>query len=377
MLTTTWPTRQEPKSDKQQDAWVVVPDELQVGDVLVSTTESIISTGIRLATRTEVSHAAIHVGGGFIIEAVDAGVRRIHVRSLVYPEEDFVHVLRPSRASVVQCNIASEHARSLVYRPYSVRGAIGSVAPFCRAPDDPGRFCSQVVAEAFARALIPMTRKASERVTPADILQSRALERVPAAKRRVNKQFALHALHELQPQWIHRNPNSRQEPIPAERFEAEVLFRAERVMHKYKCFRKPFHFFDVLRQISEVGAEHFDAAKAVDDVVAEAIREFDAAVGGGVMPRSTIPGLIERPPSPHLPLLLEASSEDEAEEVRRLHREVVAGREWDMREWEATTADFEVRQMESPLASIAGTHFWLLGDMGLVELTYRWLTMEN
>lgn len=235
-------------------AWVIDPGVLEVGDVILSTTESIISTGIRIATRSAVSHAALHVGGGFIIEAVEEGVRCVHVRSLVFPKEQYVRILRPAKCSAEERTQASRHARSLLYRPYSIRGAIGAVLPFCRAPEDPGRFCSQLVAEAYFRADAPLIRQNPQNTTPDDLLRSSAMTAVPDAKREGRLPAILHSLREMQPDWtIDRKPSGGiSQVVSAERFEAEVLKRAERVMRKYNCFRRPYHFFDVLRHRGRV-----------------------------------------------------------------------------------------------------------------------------
>ncbi len=44
---------------------------LSVGDIIVSTTSSPVSRLIRLATNSKVSHAALYVGDGMVVEAVD------------------------------------------------------------------------------------------------------------------------------------------------------------------------------------------------------------------------------------------------------------------------------------------------------------------
>src|SRR5688500_5232367 len=75
--------------------WVLSPRALEPADVLLTTTSHPISWAIRTSHGSRVSHAALHVGGGFMIEAVGEGVRRIHSRRLVFESPEHVVVLRP------------------------------------------------------------------------------------------------------------------------------------------------------------------------------------------------------------------------------------------------------------------------------------------
>lgn len=357
-------------------AWVVEPSMLAIGDVLVSTGDNLISLGVRVATRSSVSHAAIHVGGGFIVEAVDGGVRRVHVRSLVFPNENFVHVLRPREASEAQLLLASEYARSLVYRPYSTRGAVAAVAPFCRASQDPGRFCSQVVSEALQRAGVPHVDKAPEEATPGDLMGSKLFTRVEQAKRGAQKSAIMHALSEMQPTWaLPRGIGIGQ--VRAEQFEELARSAAEEAMRNHSCYSQPYHFFDALRQMAAVAGTHRKAAEEVDAVIMEKIHEYGAALGDGVEPRSTIPGVVTATPDPDLIRMFDAHDDTEANEVERLNSELLAGREWDESEWRRSIDEINEKHKETSLPSLLGTQFWLLGDFGRVEATYQWLAMEN
>jgi len=52
------------------------PDALQAADIIVSTTRAAVSGVIRVGTNASVSHAALYVGDGYVIEAIGAGVTR-------------------------------------------------------------------------------------------------------------------------------------------------------------------------------------------------------------------------------------------------------------------------------------------------------------
>ena len=53
----------------------ILPEVLEAGDIILSTTTGLISSTIRSATGSEVSHASVYVGGGKVIHATEAGVQ--------------------------------------------------------------------------------------------------------------------------------------------------------------------------------------------------------------------------------------------------------------------------------------------------------------
>jgi hypothetical protein len=71
----------------------LAPDALRPGDIFLSSMPGLAAAGIRLMTFTPISHAAVYVGDGHVVEAVRSGVR---VRSIdeVLAEETVVLVFR-------------------------------------------------------------------------------------------------------------------------------------------------------------------------------------------------------------------------------------------------------------------------------------------
>ena len=69
------------------------PGALQAGDILLTSVPTLVSASIRFMTFSPVSHAAVYVGDGRVVEAVRSGVR---VRSIeeTLAEESVVLVLR-------------------------------------------------------------------------------------------------------------------------------------------------------------------------------------------------------------------------------------------------------------------------------------------
>src|SRR5690242_8668703 len=52
----------------------ISPDALQTADIIVSTTAAAVSRVIRAGTISDVSHAALYIGGGQVVEAIGEGV---------------------------------------------------------------------------------------------------------------------------------------------------------------------------------------------------------------------------------------------------------------------------------------------------------------
>jgi len=57
------------------DAAVMAPEELQPGDILLTSMSSLRSAAIRLMTFAPVSHVAVYIGDRQVVEAVGSGVR--------------------------------------------------------------------------------------------------------------------------------------------------------------------------------------------------------------------------------------------------------------------------------------------------------------
>jgi hypothetical protein len=60
--------------------WIIAPQSLAPGDVIVSNSRCFESWIIRTATSSQASHVALHVGGAFV---VDAGETREHAEVFV------------------------------------------------------------------------------------------------------------------------------------------------------------------------------------------------------------------------------------------------------------------------------------------------------
>ena len=178
---------------------LVQADSLLPGDILLSSGSGIASSGIQLFTVAPVSHAAIYLGNGQIVEAVGKGVR---LRSLqdALDDESVVAAFRHPQTTAESAALVGAFVLSKVGAPYNHLGVLLH-APFavqrriCELPLVPGPvrefcvrgvatvqmgfssndrfFCSQLVLEAYRQAGISITSADPRWVSPADLLHMR------------------------------------------------------------------------------------------------------------------------------------------------------------------------------------------------------------
>lgn len=178
---------------------LIEADALQPGDILLSATNGITSAGIRLMTLAPVSHAALYIGEGQVVEAVGQGVRKRSIGEVIH-EEAVVVAFRHPRVQAAHHEKLRSYALEKVGRPYDHIGIVLQ-APFsierrlCELPLIPDVirnaclqgmaavqlgaynndrfFCSQLVLESYRHAGLPITDAHPRWVSPADILHMR------------------------------------------------------------------------------------------------------------------------------------------------------------------------------------------------------------
>lgn len=151
---------------------------LEAGDVILSTTDHPLSDTIRRVTGAEVSHAALYIGGGKVVEAIEGGVKLRSLDTAIADDSLAVAYrhrdMTPVRASQAVA-FAEQHARSgtpfdtwglIQVAPGQLARAIcnqreGAEREACLANaarlrvgtnDDGAFFCSELVLEAYASA---------------------------------------------------------------------------------------------------------------------------------------------------------------------------------------------------------------------------------
>ena len=172
---------------------------LQSGDIVLTADNGINSVGIRLATLSPVSHAALYIGDNQIAEAVGSGIRLRSVDAVLLDEATVV-VFRHPKVTADQASSIKAFTQAHDGEKYNFVG-IMLQAPFtlerrlCELPLVPslvrdfcirgiaavqlglGRndqfFCSQFVLEAYRSAGLPLTDADPRLINPGDLLHMR------------------------------------------------------------------------------------------------------------------------------------------------------------------------------------------------------------
>jgi cell wall-associated NlpC family hydrolase len=186
---------------------LIKPQLLRTGDIILSAANGINSAGIRAITLSPVSHAALYVGNGQIIEAVTSGVRQRNITEFI-AEEATIVAFRHPKIDGIEAALIQKFAEKHVGTKYNTAGIVLQ-APFtlqrkfCELPIIPALardacirgsaaialgpvpndqfFCSQFVLEAYKAAGIPLTDSDPRLVTPGDLLHMRQGD-VPSIK---------------------------------------------------------------------------------------------------------------------------------------------------------------------------------------------------
>ena len=193
------------------------PADLRPGDLLLSSTRSLTSVGIRVLTVAPVSHAALYVGDDQVVEAVGSGVRLRSTAEFV-DSEDTVVAFRHPVLDDAQARAVRDFALAQVGKKYNGLGIVLQ-APFtlqrqtCELPVVPGLvrdfcirglaavqlgaarndrfFCSQLVLHAYQQAALPLTTADPLLVSPADLLHMREGD-VPSVRTEQALQYVGH-----------------------------------------------------------------------------------------------------------------------------------------------------------------------------------------
>jgi uncharacterized protein YycO len=172
---------------------------LKTGDIILTADNGIKSSGIRLMTLSPVSHAALYLGDGQVVEAVGEGIRKRSMADLLAEEATVVAFRHPEFAELHRAGM-NGFVDKTVGQKYNYVG-IMLQAPFtierrvCELPLVPGLvrdfclrgvalvqlglgrndqfFCSQFVLEAYKSAGLPLTDADPRLINPGDLLHMR------------------------------------------------------------------------------------------------------------------------------------------------------------------------------------------------------------
>lgn len=177
----------------------LTPGELQPGDIILTAGTSLVASSIQLVTFTPVSHAAIYIGGGMVVEALRPKVRVVTLREAL-AGETMALVLRYPGLTADQARSIGDFALQkagtgfnflavTLHVPYAVSRRMcelpmvpSAVRDACirsfglmhyAAASENRMFCSQLVLSAYRQAGVPITDADPRLISPADILHMR------------------------------------------------------------------------------------------------------------------------------------------------------------------------------------------------------------
>jgi hypothetical protein len=177
----------------------LMPEDLQPGDIILTSVPTLTSAGIQLMTLAPVSHAAVYIGDHKVVEAVRSGVRVRHLDDLL-ADETLVLAFRYPELSAEQARSIGAYLLQQVGTNFNYLG-IALHVPFavnrklCELPLMPSAvrdicvraiggiyhlatserrfFCSQLVLQAYRHAGVPITDADTRLLSPGDILHMR------------------------------------------------------------------------------------------------------------------------------------------------------------------------------------------------------------
>ena len=184
-----------PKTDEA----ALKPNELRPGDIILTTSPGLVGASIQLVTWSPITHAAIYLGDGRIVEALRPVVRVRRLDELL--AEDFVVMaLRHPGLSAEQAQQIRDYGLQKAGTPFNYMGVTLHV-PYsvarrvCELPLVPSPlrdaclrsvgmmnylasngsrlFCSQLVLDAYRQAGLPITDADPRLITPSDLLHMR------------------------------------------------------------------------------------------------------------------------------------------------------------------------------------------------------------
>lgn len=135
-------------------------EKLEEGDILLTAQKKLlsVSTAIKVLTWSRYSHAMMYVGNYSFIHAVaNGGVRRQNIQYEFFKKDSQACVLRVKDTKIAKR--ACEYVKLQVHTQYSVREAIRTKIEL--KEEGNRQFCSRLVAEAYAKAGLPLVKNSS------------------------------------------------------------------------------------------------------------------------------------------------------------------------------------------------------------------------
>lgn len=131
--------------------YILEQSMLMKADIILTSTKSLISKGIRFGTKGDFSHAILYVGGSSYIHSDSTGVHSGNIQRLLFNEKSEVVILRNYNLSEDEKNSICNYARNNIGKEYSVKEAIKTLIPKLKINLD-RQFCSRLVAQSYNKS---------------------------------------------------------------------------------------------------------------------------------------------------------------------------------------------------------------------------------
>ncbi|MEO1641889.1 MAG: YiiX/YebB-like N1pC/P60 family cysteine hydrolase [Pseudomonadota bacterium] len=159
--------RLAPSADAVRD---VTQTDLQPGDLILSTSAAWVSQEIREHTNSPVSHVAIYIGDGQVIEAIDGGVT-IHSLTNALTDDYYAAAYRVDGLTPEDRQRMVRWLRTQEGRPYDVIGLAGQATGWSDAINvEDAWFCSELTFAAYEHIQKPLTTTSPGDSTPGQFL---------------------------------------------------------------------------------------------------------------------------------------------------------------------------------------------------------------
>jgi Permuted papain-like amidase enzyme, YaeF/YiiX, C92 family len=131
---------------------------LKRGDIVLSTGVAFVSKAIRIATKSDISHAMLYVEDRSVIDATGEGVHARNTQRLLFEPRCAVHVMRLRQAlSPEQLQAVTTYMRERIGTEYTTKEAVMTVLVGKTISSD-RQFCSRLVARAFAKGGVKLVK---------------------------------------------------------------------------------------------------------------------------------------------------------------------------------------------------------------------------
>ncbi len=154
-------------------------EDLQEGDIIVSTTRHPLSKAIRLLSGSKVSHTALYIGNGEVVESLGGGVKR-HSVDKATKDDKYAYVLRYPDLSLgargVIRGFAIKHAN--LKTPFDFWGMVLRAGLRIPGGGDERFYCSELVLKSYEMAGIKLFEITQKRPGDIDELRGTKLDYV-------------------------------------------------------------------------------------------------------------------------------------------------------------------------------------------------------